>query len=375
MKKLFSVFLCAVLLIGLSVIPINAEDLSISAAAYELYCPDNGQVILSDYADSKLPMASTTKIMTTLITLEHAAKDNTAVEFTEEMTAEGSSMYLKIGEKVTLYDLAVGMMMQSGNDAANAAAIAIAGSTDAFADLMNEKAREIGMTNTHFVTPSGLDDEQHYSTAHDMALLMAQALKNKAFAEITAQTSMTVDFISPSNKHVTYPNHNRLLKLYDGCIGGKTGYTDTAGRCLVTAAERDGMTLIAVTLDDRNDWNDHTALYDYGFNHLNAVQPSADIPDSLCVVGGISDTVSVTVIDDSPLIVPAEQSNSVQSTLILPTFVYAPIQKNDTAGVIIFTIDGEAIGERSLVFTESVSFNNSKRDFITYIKDLFNWHS
>ena len=375
MKKLFSIFLCAVLLIGISVIPIDAEDMSISAAAYELYCPDNGQVILSDQADRQLPMASTTKIMTTLITLEYAAKDNIAVEFTEEMTAEGSSMYLKIGEKVTLYDLAVGMMMQSGNDAANAAAIAIAGSTDAFADLMNEKAREIGMTNTHFVTPSGLDDEQHYSTAHDMALLMAQALKNKAFAEITAQTSMTVDFISPSNKHVTYPNHNRLLKLYDSCIGGKTGYTDTAGRCLVTAAERDGLTLIAVTLDDRNDWNDHTALYDYGFDHLKAVQPSVDIPDSVCVVGGTGDTADLSVTDDSPLIIPADQADFVQSTLILPAFFYAPIQQGEETGRLIYTLNGEAVAEKPITFADSVAYHDKKRDILQYIKDIFNWHS
>ena len=171
-------------------------------------------------------------------------------------------MYLKVGEKVRLSDLAVGMMMQSGNDAANAAAIAIAGSTDAFADLMNEKAREIGMENTHFVTPSGLDDEAHYSTARDMAKLMAYALKNDRFSEITAQTSADGAFYHAREQACTYPNHNRLLSLYEGCIGGKTGYTMTAGRCLVTAAKRGGMTLIAVTLDDRDDWDDHTALYD-----------------------------------------------------------------------------------------------------------------
>ena len=122
---------------------------------------------------------------------------------------------------------------------------------------MNDKAHKLGMEHTHFVTPSGLDDEDHYSTAHDMALLMAYALQNDDFAAITSQTSMEVHFIYPADKFITYPNHNKLLRMYDSCIGGKTGYTDNAGRTLVTAARQDGMTLIAVTLDDHDDWDDH----------------------------------------------------------------------------------------------------------------------
>ena len=352
--------------------PVNAEDIGCSARAYELYCADNGTVLLSDNADIKLPMASTTKIMTTLITLEEAEGDDRVITFTEDMTAEGSSMYLKVGEQVTLRDLAIGMMMQSGNDAANAAAISIAGSIEAFADMMNAKARDIGMENTHFVTPSGLGDDAHYSTAHDMALLMSYALQNDVFAEMTAQTSMTVDFTEPPGKRVSYPNHNRLLQMYDGCIGGKTGYTDTAGRCLVSAAKRDGMTLIAVTLGDPDDWDDHMRLYDYGFDNYAAV--SADIPDVLDVVGGVSDNVTLSA-DSVTVIVPKNRADDVKTRLYLPVFAYAPVSEGDTAGKAVFMLGGEEIGEITVSFAESVDVCCQKRSFINYLKDMFNWHS
>ena len=371
MKRLLSFVLAFVLICLSSGAIIRADTVDTSAQAFALYCPDNGEFIISGSAEERLPMASTTKIMTALITLEHAADDNMTVEFTEDMTAEGSSMYLKPGEKVTLDDLAVGMMMQSGNDAANAAAIAISGSIEAFSELMNAKAEEIGMTDTHFVTPSGLDDDDHYSTARDMALLMEYAMKNERFREITSHTSMTVDFIEPPDKSVTYPNHNKLLRMYEGCIGGKTGYTDKSGRCLVTAAERGGMTLIAVTLNDRDDWNDHIRLYDFGFGSFNAVIPD-DHSYTVDVVGGVSD--SVTVRTGTPDKMIALRNAEISETVILPPFVYAPASKGEIAGKIIYESDGEAIGEVPLLFDEDVEYNDRKRSIIEYIKDILNWH-
>lgn len=371
MKRLLSFALVLVLITTSSVVTIRADTVDTSAQAYALYCPDNGGFILSGSADERLPMASTTKIMTALITLEHSADDNKVVEFTEDMTSEGSSMYLKPGEKVTLDDLAVGMMMQSGNDAANAAAIAISGSIEAFSKLMNAKADEIGMNDTHFVTPSGLDDDYHYSTARDMTLLMAYAMKNERFREITSHTSMTVDFIEPSDKSVTYPNHNKLLRMYEGCIGGKTGYTDKSGRCLVTAAERGGMTMIAVTLNDRDDWNDHIKLYDFGFDNYNAVIPD-DHSYTVDVVGGVSDSVSLRTGIPDKMIAP--QNAEISETVILPPFVYAPAVKGDMAGKIIYESNGEPIGEVPLLFDEDVEYNDRKRSIIEYIKDILNWH-
>ena len=337
-----------------------------------LYCPDNGELLLSDNADQEMPIASTTKIMTTLITLEEAAKDNRVVEFTDDMIAEGSSMYLKRGEKVTLYDLAVGMMMQSGNDAANAAAIAVAGSIEDFAALMNEKARAIGMTHTHFVTPSGLDDEAHYSTAFDMALLMACALENEDFAHITSQTSMEVHFVYPADKFITYPNHNKLLRLYDDCIGGKTGYTDLAGRTLVTASKRDGLTLIAVTLNDHDDWDDHIALYDYGFENRQMKTFRID-ERQLDVVGGVKDSVMLQPVDVSA-VVPSN-SGEIKEQVILPAFVYAPVKAGESTGTVKFIMDGKLIAQAPITAAQSVDYDNRKRNIIDYIKDLLNWHS
>ena len=377
MKKLFCAF-CICVILAIAELPVCAKEVDTSAAAFVLYCADNGKVLLSANEDRRLPMASTTKIMTTLLTLEAAAEENRVVEFTDEMTAEGSSMYLRKGEKVRLYDLAVGMMMQSGNDAANAAAIGIAGSIEGFSALMNEKAREIGMSDTHFVTPSGLDDEAHYSTAHDMALLMTYALNNDDFAYLTAQTSMEVHFVYPADRFVTYPNHNKLLRLYDACVGGKTGYTDQSGRCLVTAAKRDDITLVAVTLDDPDDWDDHIALYDYGFENYTAVQPAAE-GCALPVMGGVGDSVSLYSDDSQLLVIPKDSGDHIKTQTFLPPFAYAPVEEGDIAGKIVYTLDGNVIGERPLYYSESVAYDNRKRGFFEWLKDLLRirktWHS
>ena len=160
---------------------------------------------------------------------------------------------------------------------------------------MNEKAKQIGMTNTNFVTPSGLDDDNHYSSAKDMALLMSYALENDDFANLTAKKSVTVEFLEPKTKKTAYANHNRLLSLYPYCTGGKTGYTTVAGRCLVSSAKKDGVTLVCVTLNDRNDWNDHISLYDYAFEKYRGVDcKDADFCADIPCVGGDKDSVTVT---------------------------------------------------------------------------------
>ena len=328
-------------------VPAYADDIAISARAYVLYCVNSGEVMLGENTDERLPMASTTKVMTALITLEEAARDNRTITFTEDMQAEGSSMYLKVGEKLTLYDLAVGMLMQSGNDAANAAAISISGSVERFSEKMNARAKEIGMKDTSFVTPSGLDDDGHYSTAFDMALLLDEAMKNDDFREITSKTSMTVDFIEPSDKTVTYPNHNKLLRLYDGCIGGKTGYTERAGRCLVSCAERDGLTLIAVTLNDGDDWNDHMELFDYGFDNYAVFQPEKT-EFTVNVAGGSADRIKVIAGDNGRVVVKKEDSDKISSKVFLPPFLYAPLKTSDSVGKLIYYLNGERFAETLL---------------------------
>ena len=171
---------------------------------------------------------------------------------------EGSSLYLKAGDTRSVRELLYGLMLRSGNDAAAALAVCCDGSVEAFVARMNTRARELGLRQTHFANPSGLDDEDHYSTARELALLARAAMENRTFREVVSTRSITID-------GRTMTNHNKLLWRYEGALGVKTGYTRTAGRILVGAAERDGRRLIAVTIADPNDWADHAALYDYGF--------------------------------------------------------------------------------------------------------------
>lgn len=369
MKKALSLILCTVLLF--CPLCVHASEVpETQAEAYVLYCPESGELLASHNADKRMKPASTTKLMTTLLTLEQAAKGNETVTFTREMVSEGSSMYLKLGEKVTLRDLAVGMMMSSGNDAANAAAITIGGSSEGFAELMNERAAEIGMNNTHFVTPSGLDDDDHYSTAYDLALLMAEGLKNADFADLTSLKSAQVVFREPNDKRVTYTNHNRLLSLYEYCIGGKTGYTQAAGRCLVSAAKKDGLTLICVTLNDKSDWDDHISLYDYGFSRLKAVRSDdseyrLDVP----LVGGESDSVPVVGGKDFSATVPDDAE--VERRVVLDNFLYAPIGEGRQVGRIEYRADGELLGAVPLIAAADAPERQYQRGFFDWIKDLF----
>ena len=228
-----------------------------SASAAILLDAESGRVLYSQNSDAPMRIASITKIMTAVVALEHCALDRKYTVTAEDM-AEGSSMYLKPGETVTMEELLYGLMLASGNDAALAAARCAAGSVERFVAMMNEKAAELGLENTSFANPNGLDAEDHYSSAADMARLTAYALKNQRFREIVSTRSITI-----GERVLT--NHNKLLSRYEGCIGVKTGFTKAAGRTLVSAAEREGQTLVAVTLNDGNDWADHQQLLDLGF--------------------------------------------------------------------------------------------------------------
>ena len=248
-------FLCLLVLLML-LWPITVRALSLSATAYALLDADTGEVLRASREHEKMLIASTTKVMTALVVLEQADLYDT-VEITASHMVEGSSMYLKPGETVTVEELLYGLLLCSGNDAALALADACGG-LDTFVGLMNEKAAALGMQDSHFENPNGLDGKEHYSTAYDMALLMAAAENDPTFCRICATKTAKIG-------ERTMTNHNKLLTQLDGCIGGKTGYTKAAGRTLLSCCEREGRRLVAVTLCDGNDWADHAALYDYGF--------------------------------------------------------------------------------------------------------------
>ena len=371
MKKAVSVLLCAVFIFGF--VTVDTCALGTSAKAHVLMDADTGIILSENNKDQKLKMASTTKIMTTLLALEAAEKEDTIVTFSKEMVAEGSSMYLKIGDKVRLSDLASGMMMASGNDAANAVGLTLSRSFEGFATLMNNRAGSIGMTNTNFVTPSGLDDEEHYSSAFDMALLMAEAMKNKSFCEISASSSRTVEFICPEDKVTSYPNHNRLLSSYEYCTGGKTGYTKAAGRCLVTSGEKDGVRLIAVTLDAPNDWADHKALYEYGFSMYTRTELSeAGESYKVKLAGGEDDFFTASADESLTISVPANRILDIESKVYLPSFVFAPVRKGDIVGKITYTLDGKELAYTFIKATGTVNETPKPNFFARLITAIFN---
>lgn len=253
-KKLWGALLALGLL--LTLLPCRAEAVQLSAAAAILMDADSGEILYEKDAARKMRIASTTKIMTALVVLEHAQLTDT-ITVTNDHMVEGSSMYLKPGEVVTVEELLYGLLLCSGNDAALALADCCGG-LEAFVAAMNDKAAALGMTGTSFANPNGLDDENHYSTARDMAVLAAYAAKDPTFRRICSTRTATVG-------GRTMTNHNKLLSQVEGCIGMKTGYTRAAGRTLVSCAERQGRRLVAVTLCDGNDWADHKALYETGF--------------------------------------------------------------------------------------------------------------
>ncbi len=306
-----------------------AEDvqIDISASSAVLLVSGSNEVLFEKSAYEKRPMASTTKIMSSIIAIESGRLDE-EITVTQEMTAvEGTSMGLLPNDRVSVSELVYGMLLSSGNDAANATAITIAGSTDAFVSMMNDKAKQIGMLSTHFATPSGLDADDHYSTAYDMALLGSYAIENEQFLEICSSSSAVVDYGNPPYKR-RLTNHNKLLKIYDGAIGIKTGFTKKSGRCLVSAAERDGVTLICVTLNDADDWNDHKKLLDYGFGIVKRYDNYQR--DFLIGIVGGKEASANAQLQSTPKI--GTLNGQITQKVYIEHFLYAPVKKNDVVG-------------------------------------------
>lgn len=239
---------------------------SVSARHAVLYEPTTDTFLYDKDSVSRAPMASTTKIMTAYLAIKYGSLDD-LVEIPEAACGiEGSSLYLTAGEHLTLRDLVYGLLLQSANDAAAAIAIHMSGSIDAFARLMNNECECLGLVNTHFVNPHGLDNPDHFTSARDLAKLTAAALDLPIFATAVAQQKYAIHCENDDKRILV--NHNKLLRLYDDATGVKTGYTKKSGRCLVGAAEQDGLRLISVTLNAPDDWNDHISLFEYGFSQM-----------------------------------------------------------------------------------------------------------
>ena len=344
MRKFTGIVLSLALIFAVK-IPARAE-LAVSAKAAILMHADSGRVLYEKNADERMLIASTTKIMTAIVVLEHCELDDLVEVDSRSAGIEGSSMYLKAGESYTVEDLLYGLLLVSGNDAASALALHVADSMEEFAELMNAKAAELGMTESSFKNAHGLDEEGHYSTARDMAKLAAYCMGNEDFARIAGTVSHTVG-------EQTLVNHNRLLREYDGCLGLKTGYTMAAGRTLVTCAERDGARYVCVTLNDPDDWDDHKALYDWAFANYSFAE---------VIPAGLS--YEVPLISGAEMTAPAEtegaayaliqNGESYDMELELPAFAFAPISEGERAGRAVACSDGQEIASVRIVYSEDV---------------------
>lgn len=336
LRMLCGILAAAVTAAGFGAVYASAEEPAVSAKACVLIDAQSGQVLFGLNESEKRPMASTTKIMTTLLTLESGDLDSEFVVDAQAIRVEGSSMGLREGDVVTKRALCIGMLLPSGNDAANAAAVAVAGDIPSFLAMMNARAKEIGMTRSYFASPSGLDAEGHGASAYDMALLAREALQNEEFAAICSQPTMHLRFGNPPYDR-TLTNTNKLLTMDDSIIGVKTGFTDAAGRCLVSACTRDDRTLICVTLFDRNDWQDHLSLYDYGF--ARGTSYTVPLPQGLTVPLEGAAAQEMPVYAREPLNLTAWQGIPPEytETVLLPPFLTAPVEKGDVIGELIYT--------------------------------------
>ena len=322
------------------------SDAPDTSAANAIVMHSGGEAVYEKNADTRSLIASTTKLMTAIVAIENCELDDELEVGADSCGIEGSSMYLHPGQRVTVEDLLYGLLLVSGNDAADALARYTAGSIENFAALMNEKAQSLGMTGSSFSNPHGLDAEEHYSTARDMAVLMDYCMRNENFARIISASSRQVG-------EQCYYNHNKLLWRCDGCLGGKTGYTLAAGRCLVSCCERDGTRFICVTMSDPDDWNDHCKLYDWAFSQYSDRQPLNDnaLPE-VPVTAGTLTTVAVRPKESFSLFLPRDAELTVRYEL--PRFVFAPVNMGDYAGRYEIENNGEVIADGELVYAADV---------------------
>ena len=350
--------LCALLLaLSLTILPARGAQPALSAYAAILVDAASGRVLYEKNAHDARPIASVTKLMTALVAEELCPDLSAEVAVKQEWTgAEGSSMYLKPGERLTLEELLYGLLLASGNDAALAVAGYCAGDVASFVEKMNKKAADLGMNQTCFANPSGLDDPNHYSTAADLAILARAVLERPALRTIVGAKSAAV-----AGRVLT--NHNKLLWRYEGCTGLKTGYTDEAGRTLVSSALREGQELIAVTLNAPNDWADHAALFDYGF----AAYPLTTIVAegqwvALPVTGSLCRFVRAVV----PAAVrwPLAAGETPEVAVKLPASVAAPVEAGFPAGHVSVTLAGEEIARLPLVYAWGVPSDTAPKGWL-----------
>jgi len=352
---------------------------SVAAQSAILIDTDSGDIIYELNSNKRLPMASTTKIITAIVAIESGMPLDKIITITKKMTgAEGSSIYLYQNERFTLNDLLYALLLNSANDAAEAIAISVAGSIEKFAEMMNEKVKELNLKDSNFTNPHGLDNEMHYTTAYDLAKITAHALENEIFVEIASAKNK---IIYPKNADGTnnesgaryLRNHNKMLRLYKDAIGVKTGFTKRSGRCLVSAAERNGTKLVAVTLNASDDWNDHIEMLDYGFANYRNVElcKEHEYKFNVNIVNGykinqdgkkenLTDIKCENIHAESASLPNSINRENIESKIELPQFIYAPVKKGDMIGRIVFMYKDRIVGYSVIAACEDVGVRNKK---------------
>jgi len=345
---------------------VAARAVEVSAAAAVVIDAATGITLFAKNENERRAMASTTKIMTALVVLEHSDLNKVYTITAADAAVEGSALGVQKGNRLRVEALLKALMLASANDAAHALANAVAGSQKAFVRLMNQKAAALRLKNTHFTNPAGLSDAQHFSSAADLARLTATALHNKTFAHLCATAEETISFLSPK-KSVELHNHNRLLREYKGCIGVKTGYTQAAGRCLVSAATSHRQTLIAVTLNDSNDWEDHRTLLDYGFAQSEEVV-FGFARVRLPVVGSDKEQIAFQTQRVS-IYVPKRHARFLRMQIDAPHFLYAPVKKGEAVASVVITYRDTVIESIPLHSADDAPRQAVQKNFWERIKE------
>lgn len=364
MKKILF-FICLMLFV---VFNVSAEGVtSLSAQSAVLIEQSTGRVLFDKNCEKRMKPASTTKILTAICALEYGNLDDIVTVSKNAACQEGSSMYLNEGEKIKLEDLIYGLMLNSGNDAAVAIAEYISKDTIKFSKLMNEKAVDIGAYNSNFVTPNGLDDENHYVTAKDLALITASALENEKFCEIVKTRNKVITTENGNKKYLT--NHNKMLSLYNGCIGVKTGFTKASGRTLVTASDNNGIKLIAVTLNASDDWNDHKKLLDFGNSRvrkINILDKEKEVFDAV-VKNGVKSGVKLKC-ENGYSDIEIDGNKDKFELKYNVKKLKAPVMKNEIAGSVEVYKNGEKVFKTNLRSLESVDKIKKEKTFWNVFK-------
>ncbi len=346
---------------------IYADKIEISAESAILVDAKSKRVLYEHNPYVKLPMASTTKIMTALLAIENGNLDD-KVKITEEAVGvEGSSIYLRDGEIITLEDLLYGLMLRSGNDSAVAVAEHIGNDLEDFIKMMNRRARELGANSTHFMNPHGLHHDNHYTTSYDLVLITSKALENEKFREIVK----TKVWKANREKNNIFYNKNKTLWDYEGGDGVKTGYTTKSGRCLVASATRDNMQLIAVVLNDRNWFDDCYRLMDYGFNNYKkfTILEKDQFVNMIEVIGGEKEEVAAVIADDFIYPLKEEEVDKVSINIDLAESIQAPIGKGEKVGEIKVYLDGKLIHKGAVVSKEDIGKTGFIKRFIDQLRN------